>query len=80
MGERYIYRTKNLKPSDYELALARTVYRALEQNLHGLGQIVAELNKSGVRPPDAAEWTEQNFTAEMERLGQWPASTGGPLR
>jgi hypothetical protein len=79
MSERTIYRTKNFSPSEYELALGRAIYRILESNTHGLPEIVRELNKTPVRAPGSQAWTEEVFSAEMERLGTWPQSIGGPL-
>ena len=76
---RYVHRTLNIGPSDYEKALSRTLFGILSKSIHDLPGIVQALNESDLGPPDDERWTEANFTAEMERLGAYPNSSGAPL-
>lgn len=36
---------------------------------HTLPELVRGLNERTVYPPDGGAWTEENFTAEIARLG-----------
>lgn len=76
---RYVHRTLNTSPSRYEATLSRTLFGILSRSIHDLAGIVNALNDSDVRPPEAAEWTKDNFVAEMARLGAYPNSVGAPL-
>ena len=76
---RYVHRTLNTEPGDYEKALSRTLFGILSKSIHDLPGIVLALNESDLRPPDAERWTEEIFAAEMERLGDYPNSSGAPL-
>ena len=76
---RYTHRTLNTAPSDYEQKLSKALFGILSQSIHDLPGIVKGLNGADVRPPSADQWTEQNFAAEMDRLGAYPNSIGAPL-
>lgn len=76
---RTIHRTLNTSPSAYEKKLSGVLVAILGRSIHDLRGIVAALNESDVRPSNAERWSEENFPAEMERLGAYPNSTGAPL-
>jgi|SRR5690348_16314933 hypothetical protein len=76
---RYIHRTLNVSPSAYEKALSGALFGILSRKIHDLAGIVAALNQSGVSPSSGQTWTEEGFSAEMERLGAYPNSVGAPL-
>jgi len=76
---RFIHRTLKPSPSQYESALSRALTGILGKGIHDLAGIVAALNETQLRFPNGGTWTEENFAAEMERLGAYPNSTGAPL-
>ena len=76
---RYIHRTLNVSPSDYEKKLSGALFEILSRKTHDLAGIVAALNQSGVKPPSGEIWTDESFAAEMERLGAYPNSVGASL-
>ena len=76
---RYVHRTLNTDPGDYEKALSRTLFGILSKSIHDLPGIVRALDESDLRPPEGDRWTEEIFAAEMERLGAYPNSSGAPL-
>ncbi|HXS39306.1 MAG TPA: recombinase-like helix-turn-helix domain-containing protein [Stellaceae bacterium] len=76
---RFIHRTLNVSPSDYEKQLSGALLGILSRNIHDLPDIVAALNQSAVRPASGEAWTEAGFTAELQRLGSYPNSAGAPV-
>ena len=79
MRDHFIHRTLRLSASEYERSLAAALLGILGRSIHESAGIVAALNASGCRPPSGEAWTEATFTAEMERLGAYPNSSGAPL-
>jgi hypothetical protein len=73
---RYIHRTLNVSASEYEKRLSSTLLAILSRKTHDLAGILAALNASEVRLPSGQAWTEESFSAEMERLGAYPNSVG----
>jgi hypothetical protein len=57
------------EPTPYEARLAGAVEVVFGSGVHDLTGLVAGLNDQGLFAPDGAAWTEQTFTAEMQRLG-----------
>ena len=57
------------EPTPYETRLAGAVEEVFGSGVHDLSGLVAGLNERGLAAPDGAPWTEQSFTAEMQRLG-----------
>jgi len=76
---RYIHRTLNVSASEYEKKLSSALFGILSRKIHDLAGIVAALNVSEVRPSSGQIWTEENFSAEMERLGAYPNCVGAPV-
>ncbi|MFM9882132.1 MAG: recombinase-like helix-turn-helix domain-containing protein [Burkholderiales bacterium] len=65
-----VWQTRPAVPSDYELGLAATLEQIFAQRIYALPDIVAALNREGVRTPDDAAWTEQNFQEAFRVLGR----------
>jgi hypothetical protein len=65
-----VWQTRPALPSDYELGLASTLEQIFAQRIYELPDIVAALNREGVRTPDDQAWTEQNFQAAFRELGK----------
>jgi hypothetical protein len=76
---RYIHRTLKVSPSEYERALSGALFGILSRKIHDLAGIVAALNQAGVSPSSGQTWTEESFSAEMERLGAYPNSVGATV-
>lgn len=76
---RDIHRTLNVSASEYEKKLSGALFEILSRKTHDLAGIVAALNQSGVRPSSGQSWTQENFSAEMERLGTYPNSVGASV-
>jgi hypothetical protein len=76
---RYIHRTLNVSASEYEKKLAGVLFQILSRTTHDLAGIVAALNQSGVTASGGQAWTEESFSAEMERLGAYPNCVGAPV-
>ncbi len=71
-GERelIVWQTRPAVPSDYEMSLASALEQIFAQRTYDLPDIVAALNRDGVRTPDGQLWTEQNFQTHIRELGQ----------
>lgn len=76
---RFIHRTLNVSPSDYERQLSGALLGILSRKIHDLPGIVAALNQSEVRSARGEAWTEAGFAAELERLGSYPNSVGAAM-
>ena len=76
---RFIHRTLNVSPSDYERQLSGALLGILSRKIHDLPGIVAALNQSEVRSASGEAWTEAGFAAELERLGSYPNSVGASM-
>lgn len=76
---RYIHRTLKVSASEYEKNLSGALFEILSRKTHDLAGIVAALNQSGVKPAGGGAWTEESFSAELERLGFYPNSVGASV-
>ncbi|HKT20511.1 MAG TPA: recombinase-like helix-turn-helix domain-containing protein [Stellaceae bacterium] len=76
---RFIHRTLNVAPSDYEKKLSGALLQILSRKIHDLPGIVAALNQSDAKAAGGQAWTEESFAVEMERLGAYPNCVGAPL-
>ncbi|MEM9685125.1 MAG: recombinase-like helix-turn-helix domain-containing protein [Pseudomonadota bacterium] len=65
----YEHQTRDVPHGDYENRLGDALEALFEAGVKELPDIVAGLNRSGVKPPSDATWTEEIFRAEMARLG-----------
>ena len=64
-------------PTDYEDRLSGALEAAFAAGIHELPALAAALNEAGFKTPDGEAWTEANFPAAMQRLGD-PAGPGAP--
>lgn len=65
----YAHQTRDLPHGDYENRLGDALEALFEAGVKDLPDIVAGLNRSGVKPPNGGAWSEDLFRAEMARLG-----------
>ena len=56
-------------PSEYEERLSDALEAAFAAGTHDLPALAAALNAAGLQTPDGEAWTEANFPAAMQRLG-----------
>ncbi len=62
-------------PTGYEDRLSAALEAAFAAGIHDLPALAAALNEAGLKTPDGETWTEANFPAAMQRLGD-PAQSG----
>ena len=62
-------------PSEYEDRLSAALEAAFAAGIHDLPALAAALNEAGLKTPEGEAWTEGNFPAAMQRLGD-PAQSG----
>lgn len=65
-----MWQTRPAVPSEYEMTLADTLEQIFSQRTYELPEIVAALNREGLRTPAGETWTESNFQATLRELGQ----------
>jgi hypothetical protein len=72
MMDRYLepHQARQRPPTQYENLLGDAIERAFAQGITVLPELVAYLNEFGPRAQNADAWTDENFCAEMARLGQ----------
>ena len=68
--ELIVWQTRPEVPGDYELALADALEQIFSQRIHELPDIVAALNREGLRTPHGEAWTERNFKETLSELGK----------
>ena len=68
--ELIVWQTRPAMPSDYEAMLASALEQVFAQRIYELAEIVAALNRDGVRTPDGQVWTEENFQSTFRELGK----------
>lgn len=56
--------------TSYEQAFADELEAIFGKGIWDLPGLVAALNETSLRLPDGGDWTEQNFTEEIARLGE----------
>jgi hypothetical protein len=64
-----IWQTRAAPPSAYENAVADALEQVFDGGAQTLDEVVAGLNRLGVRLPDGRAWTPALFESEMARLG-----------
>ena len=71
MPEQYLetHQTHPDPISPYEAKLSGAIMEVFGRGVHDLPGLVAGLNGLGLNAPDGSAWTEDNFRAEMRRLG-----------
>ncbi|HSD41373.1 MAG TPA: recombinase-like helix-turn-helix domain-containing protein [Burkholderiales bacterium] len=65
-----VWQTRPAAPSEYERTLADTLEQIFAQRTYDLPEIVAALNREGVRTPAGETWTERNFQDTLRELGK----------
>lgn len=63
------FQSRSRPPTSYEDAFADELEAVYGRGIHDLAGVVAALNETGVRPASGADWSEENFRAELARLG-----------
>ena len=65
-----VWQTRPAVPSEYEQTLADALEQIFSQRAHELPEIVAALNREGIRTPTGEVWTERNFEQTFQQLGK----------
>jgi hypothetical protein len=65
-----VWQTRPAVPSEYERTLADALEAIFAQKVYELPDIVAALNREGVRTPAGETWTERNFQDTLRELGK----------
>jgi hypothetical protein len=65
-----MWQTRPAVPSEHERTLADTLEQIFAQKTYTLPEIVAALNREGVRTPAGEPWTERNFQDTFRELGK----------
>jgi len=68
--ELIVWQTRPAAPTEYEEALAAALEQIFTQRLYELPEIVAALNREGIRTPDGEVWSEANFQSTLSELGK----------
>ena len=68
--ELIVWQTRAAPPTDYEEALASALEQIFTQRVYELPDIVAALNREGIRTPGGETWTEANFQSTFRELGK----------
>jgi hypothetical protein len=70
MTDQYLVplQARDREPTPYEVKLAGSIEEVFGSGRHDLHGLVTGLNDIGLLAPDGAQWTEDSFTAEMQRL------------
>jgi len=68
--ELIVWQTRPAVPSEYEAMLASALEQIFAQHIYELPDIVAALNREGVRTPGGETWTEANFQSTFRELGK----------
>jgi recombinase-like protein len=61
--------SRSSDPTPYELKLAGAIEEVFGSGRHDLPGLVSGLNDMGILGPSGQQWTEESFTAEMQRAG-----------
>lgn len=68
--ELIVWQTRPAVPTDYEEMLASALEQIFSQRTYELPDIVAALNRDGIRTPGGEAWTEANFQSTFRELGK----------
>jgi len=68
--ELIVWQTRAAPPTEYEEALASALEQIFTQRVYELPEIVAALNREGIRTPGGETWTEANFQSTFRELGK----------
>jgi len=61
--------TRTHEVTAWQQELANAIESVFTKGAKEIDEVVAGLNKTRVRPPNGADWTEESFTALMRELG-----------
>lgn len=64
-----VWQNRAAPPSEYETTLCNTLSGIFAGGATDIGDVVKALNDTGIKPAVASQWTEENFAAEMRKLG-----------
>ncbi len=64
-----VWQTRATAPTAYENALGDALVQVFGEGAESLDEVVAGLNRIGLRMPDGGPWTPAGFEAEFHRLG-----------
>ena len=64
------WQTRPAVPGEYDSTLADALEQIFAQRTYDLPEIVAALNREGVRTPAGEAWTEANFQTTLRELGK----------
>jgi hypothetical protein len=64
------WQTRPALPTEYESTLADALEQIFAQRVYDLPEIVAALNREGVRTPGGDAWTEASFQTTLRELGK----------
>ncbi len=67
--ELIVWQTRPAPPTEFEQSLAAALEQIFAQRIYELPDIVAALNRDGLRSRQGETWTEQNFVATFRELG-----------
>lgn len=69
--DRYLdaHQARQRAPTPYEDLLGDAIERAFAAGVTELPALVEHLNRSHMTTPSGTPWTEENYRAEMARLG-----------
>jgi hypothetical protein len=65
-----VWQTRPAVPSEYEQSLADALEQVFSEKIYDLPQVVAALNREGIRTPAGEAWTERNFEQTFQQLGK----------
>ena len=65
-----VWQTRPAVPSEYEQSLADALEQIFSEKTYDLPQVVAALNREGIRTPAGEVWTERNFEQTFQQLGK----------
>lgn len=68
--ELIVWQTRPAMPTEYEEMLAAALEQIFSQRTYELPDIVAALNRDGIRTPGGEAWTEANFQSTFRELGK----------
>ena len=65
-----VWQTRPAVPSEYEQTLTDALEQIFSQRTYELPEVVAALNREGIRTPAGEAWTERNFEETFQQLGR----------
>jgi len=65
-----VWQTRAAVPSEYEQTLTDALEQIFSQKIYDLPEVVAALNREGIRTPAGDTWTERNFEQTFQQLGK----------